>query len=131
MVDLETLFRQSDVVSLHCPLTPETAGLVNADRLSLMKSSAFLINTGRGPLVNEHHLADALNGGCLAGAGLDVLSVEPPPVDNPLLAAKNCLITPHFGWATHAARVRLLNATVNNIRAFLTGSPVNVVSSGK
>lgn len=127
-VDLETLFRQSDVVSLHCPLTPETKHLVNAERLAWLKPTAFLLNTGRGPLVDEPALADALNQGRLAGAGLDVLSVEPPPADNPLLAAKNCLITPHLGWATGAARARLMRVAVENVRAFLAGTPQNVVN---
>ena len=108
-VDLEELFRQSDAVSLHCPLTPETQKLVNAQRLAMMKPSAYLINTGRGPLVDEAALAEALNAGRLAGAGLDVLSVEPPPEGNPLLAARNCCITPHIAWATRAARQRLLD----------------------
>jgi glycerate dehydrogenase len=94
-VDIETLFRTSDVVSLHCPLTPETKSLVNTERLAWMKSSALLINTSRGPLVDEAALADALNAGRIAGAAIDVLSVEPPPADNPLLSAKNCIITPH------------------------------------
>src|SRR5205085_2855007 len=98
-VDLETLFRTSDVISLHCPLTPETRHLVNAERLSWMKRSAFLLNTSRGPLVDEQALADALNENRIAGAGLDVLAVEPPPASNPLLKAKNCLITPHIAWA--------------------------------
>jgi glycerate dehydrogenase len=119
-VDLDELFRQSDAVSLHCPLTPETQKLVNARLLVLMKPSAYLINTGRGPLVDEAALAEALNAGRLAGAGLDVLSVEPPPADNPLLTAKNCCITPHIAWATRAARQRLLDTAVSNVRAFLT-----------
>ncbi len=127
LVELDDLFRRSDVVSLHCPLTAENAGLVHAGRLALMKPTAFFINTARGPLVNEQDLADALNAGRLAGAGLDVLSLEPPAADNPLLNAKNCLITPHFAWATYAARVRLLSAAVDNIRAFVAGSPVNRV----
>lgn len=127
-VDLESVFRQSDVVSLHCPLTPQTKHLVNAQRLSWMKPSAFLINTSRGPLVDDAALADALNQGRLAGAGLDVLSVEPPPASNPLLTAKNCLVTPHLAWATKAARARLMNIAVDNIRAFLGGKPVNVVN---
>ena len=126
--DLETVFRQSDVVSLHCPLTPDTRHLINARRLSWMKPTSFLINTGRGPLVDEPALADALNSGRIAGAGLDVLSVEPPPPDNPLLQAKNCVITPHFGWATRAARVRLMKVAVENVRAFLNGKPQNVVN---
>jgi glycerate dehydrogenase len=127
-VDLDTLFRQSDVVSLHCPLTPETQGIINAAHLSLMKSSAFLINTSRGGLVVEQDLADALNSGRIAGAGVDVLSVEPPPADNPLLTARNCIITPHHAWATGAARKRLLDETVANIEAFMRGEPQNVVN---
>ena len=126
--DLETLFRQSDVISLHCPLTPETQKLVNAQRLGWMKPTAFLLNTARGALVDEPALAEALNAGRLAGAGLDVLSAEPPKADNPLLTAKNCLITPHLAWATKAARARLLRVTIENIRAFLAGKPQNVVS---
>jgi glycerate dehydrogenase len=126
--DLDTLLRQSDVVSLHCPLTPETKHLVNAPRLALMKPTAFLLNTSRGPLVDDLALADALNNGRLAGAGLDVLSVEPPPADNPLLRARNCLITPHIAWATHAARARLMATSIANVRAFLSGSPQNVVN---
>ncbi len=128
-VDLETLFRQSDVLSLHCPLTTETRGLVNAPRLALMKPSAFLLNTSRGALVDEAALASALNAGRLAGAGLDVLSVEPPPRDNPLLTARNCLITPHYAWGTRAARSRLLRIAVENIRGFLTDRPQNVVNA--
>jgi glycerate dehydrogenase len=127
-VNLETLFRQSDVVSLHCPLTPETKHLINGQRLSWMKPSAFLLNTSRGQLVDENALAAALNSGKLGGAGLDVLSEEPPPATNPLLTAKNCIITPHLAWATKAARSRLMHAAVENVRAFLTGKPQNVVS---
>jgi glycerate dehydrogenase len=127
-VGLDELFRQSDVISLHCPLTPETHKLVNAERLAMMKPSAYLINTGRGPLVDEQALADALNAGRIAGAGLDVLATEPPPVDHPLIGAKNCCITPHVAWATHAARQRLLDTTVANVRAFLDGKPQNVVN---
>jgi len=127
-VDLETLLRRSDVVSLHCPLTPETEGLVNAGRLALMKPTAFLINTSRGPVVNEHDLAEALNTGRIAGAGLDVLSTEPPKADNPLLAAKNCFITPHFAWATRAARERMMKTVVANVRGFLAGRSKNVVN---
>ena len=128
MVDMETLFRQSDVVSLHCPLTADNKGLVNSARLNLMKTSAFLINTSRGPLVNEVDLAAGLNAGRIAGAGLDVLAVEPPRPDNPLLTAKNCLITPHIAWATAAARRRLMDIAVGNLRAFLAGAPVNRVN---
>jgi glycerate dehydrogenase len=127
-VELEPLFRFSDVVSLHCPLAPRTRHLVNAERLAWMKPTAFLLNTGRGPLVDEDALAAALNEGRLAGAGLDVLSTEPPPSTNPLLRAKHCLITPHFGWATGAARRRLMQTTVDNVRAFLEGKPRNVVN---
>jgi len=127
-VDLETLFRQSDVVSLHCPLTPETKHLINAQHLSWMKPSAFLLNTSRGQFVDENALAAGLNSGKLAGAGLDVLSEEPPPANNPLLTARNCIITPHLAWATKAARSRLMQVAVENLRAFLSGTPQNVVS---
>jgi glycerate dehydrogenase len=126
-VDLEPLFRQSDVVTLHCPLTPETKHLINAERLSWMKPSAFLLNTSRGQLVDENALAAALNSDRLAGAGLDVLSMEPPPATNPLLTAKNCIITPHLAWATKGARSRLMQVAVENVRAFLNGKPQNVV----
>ena len=127
-VDLVELLRRSDVVSLHCPLTPETEGMIDVERLALMKPSAFLINTGRGPLVDEAALAAALNGKRLAGAGLDVLSQEPPHADNPLLNAENCFITPHIAWATKEARERLMTTAVDNVRAFLEGKPQNVVS---
>lgn len=125
---LDELFRECDVVSLHCPLTPATRHLINAERLKLMKRTAILINTGRGPLVNEADLADALNSGRLAAAGLDVLSEEPPRPDNPLLTARNCYITPHIAWATLAARQRLMEILTNNIHAFLNGHPIHVVS---
>jgi glycerate dehydrogenase len=127
-VGLDELFRASDAISLHCPLTEETRALVDARRLALMKPSAFLINTGRGPLIDEAALAAALNAGRIAGAGLDVLSVEPPPAGNPLLQAANCCITPHIAWATRAARERLMGTAVGNLRAYLTGAPQNVVS---
>lgn len=127
-VDLDTVFRESDILSLHCPLTPETQGLVNSERLSLMKQTAFLINTSRGPVVNEQDLADTLNSGCIAGAGLDVLSTEPPKPDNPLLSANNCIITPHIAWATKSARERLMKITVENVKSFIEGSPINVVN---
>ncbi len=126
--DVDTIFRESDVVSLHCPLTSETKELVNATRLAAMKSTAYLINTSRGGVIHEQDLADALNEGRIAGAGLDVLSVEPPPASNPLLAAKNCLITPHIAWASRAARQRLIAATAENIHGFIDGSPQNVVA---
>ena len=128
LLDFDALFRESDIVSLHCPLTPQTANLVNARRLSLMKPSAFLLNTSRGPLVDEPALANALNSGRIAGAALDVLSKEPPPADNPLLGARNCLITPHLSWATRAARARLMKIAVENVRSFLQGKPQNVVN---
>ena len=126
--DIDTIFRESDVVSLHCPLTSETKQLVNARRLAAMKSTAYLINTSRGGVIHEQDLANALNEGRIAGAGLDVLSVEPPPASNPLLAAKNCLITPHIAWASRAARQRLIAATSENIQGFVDGSPQNVVA---
>jgi glycerate dehydrogenase len=127
-VDLDTLFRESDVVSLHCPLSPETRHLVDARRLALMKPAAFLVNTARGPLVDEAALADALNAGRIAGAAVDVLSVEPPPPTNPLLTARNCVITPHVAWATRDARRRLIDVAAANIAAFAAGSPRNVVN---
>jgi len=127
-VDLDTLFRTSDVVSLHCPLTPDTKDLVNARRIETMKPTAFLLNTARGALVNEADLAAALHAGRIAGAGLDVLSVEPPSADNPLLTAPRCVITPHIAWATRDARRRLLDTTAGNVAAFVAGSPRNVVN---
>ena len=127
-VSFEELLAQSDVISIHCPLTPETKGLINNDTLKKMKRSAFLLNTSRGPIVEDRELADALNSDVIAGAGIDVLSVEPPPVDNPLLKAKNCLITPHLAWATKEARTRLMDAVVQNVSAFLRGEPINVVN---
>jgi glycerate dehydrogenase len=127
--DLSQLMRQSDVVSLHCPLTPETECIINSENLSLMKRSAVIINTSRGKLVNNKDLAEALNGGAIAGAGLDVLAVEPPDDTNPLLQAKNCIITPHIAWATKEARSRLLDLAVDNIKAFVAENPKNVVLS--
>lgn len=124
----ETLFETADVVSLHCPLTDETRGIVGASVLARMKPTALLINTARGALVDENALADALNSGRLAGAGLDVMAEEPPRADHPLLTAKNCLITPHIAWASREARLRLIEAVAGNLRAFLAGQPVNVVS---
>jgi glycerate dehydrogenase len=124
---VEEILRESDVVSLHSPLFPETRGMINAGSLTLMKPTAFLINTSRGPLVVDRDLADALNAGRLAGAGLDVLSVEPPTEDNPLLSAHNCLVTPHIAWATKEARSRLVDLVVENITAFMAGAPRNVV----
>lgn len=128
VVDLDTLARESDVISLHCPLTPDNAKMVNAAFLAKMKPTALLINTARGGLVDEPALADALNAGRIAGAGLDVLTAEPPAADNPLIAAKNCVITPHIAWASRPARQRLLDVTAANIRAFKSGKPQNVVN---
>jgi glycerate dehydrogenase len=118
---LEEIFTQSDVVSLHCPLTPETERIIHKGSLQLMKRTAYLINTGRGPLINEQDLADALENESIAGAGLDVLSAEPPKADNPLLKAKNCIITPHIAWATYEARERLMASVADNLRAFQKG----------
>lgn len=126
--NLEELLKESDVVSLHCPLFAETQGMINAKTLRLMKPTAFLINNSRGPLIVDKDLADALDAGRLAGAGLDVLSVEPPPTDNPLLQAKNCIITPHTSWASKESRARLMQLAVDNLAAFLTGKPQNVVN---
>ena len=126
--ELNEVLEQADVVSIHCPLTTETKGLINAESLKRMKSSAFLINTSRGPVVVEQDLACALNKEIIAGAGIDVLSIEPPVKDNPLFKAKNCLITPHIAWATKEARERLMDIAVSNIAAFIDGKPVNVVS---
>ena len=126
-VDLDSLFQESDIITLHCPLTEQTKKLVSRERLEMMKSSAFLINTSRGSLIDEEALAEALNNGIIAGAGLDVLVQEPPTVDNPLYTAKNCYVTPHISWATVSARGRLMNIAVENIKAFLKGSPQNTV----
>ena len=128
MVDLDTLFAESDVVSLHCPLTAENTGMINKDRLSKMKPSAFIVNTSRGPLVNEQDLADALNSGKIAGAGIDVLVVEPPKADNPLVTAKNCYVTPHIAWATKSARSRLMGTAIENVAEFIKGNSQNVVN---
>jgi len=127
-MELDELFTSCDVVSLHCPLTPTTKEMVNANRLKLMRPQAILINTGRGPLINEQDLADALNEGRIAGAGLDVLSVEPSQKDNPLLSAKNCFITPHIAWATKEARIRLMNIAVENLKAYQEGHIINNVA---
>lgn len=125
--ELEDLFRECDVVSLHCPLTETTKHLVNAERLSLMKPTAIVINTGRGPLVNDQDVADALNEGRIYAFGADVMTQEPPKADNPLLSAKNCFLTPHVAWATTAARIRLMDIAVANVKAFLDGKPQNVI----
>lgn len=126
--DVETLFRESDIISLHCPLNDDNKGFVNSELLSTMKPSAFFINVSRGGLVNETDLANALNSGVIAGAGLDVLSIEPPPADHVLLQGKNCIITPHQAWATQASRKRMMRIVADNIQAFLEGRAQNVVS---
>jgi glycerate dehydrogenase len=128
---LDDIFRSSDVISLHCPLTSDTKKIINRESLELMKKTAFLINTSRGPLVDEQALAEALNNERIAGAGLDVLSEEPPGENNPLLKARNCYITPHIAWATIAARKRLLQIAVDNAASFLAGKPQNVVNEVK
>lgn len=127
-VTLDTLLAESDVVTLHCPLTPDTQHLINADTLKLMKRNAILINTGRGPLIDEAAVADALNNGMLRAAGFDVLAVEPASQDNPLLTARNAFFTPHIAWATYEARVRLMDIMLGNIKAFLAGEVVNKVN---
>ncbi len=126
-VTTDVLLAESDFVTLHCPLTPQTEGMVNAEFISKMKSSAVLINTSRGQVIDEQALADALNSGRLAGAGLDVLSAEPPKADNPLLGARNCLITPHIAWAGYETRARLMDICRHNVEAYLSGSPINCV----
>jgi glycerate dehydrogenase len=125
--DLENLIKSSDIISLHCPLTPQTKGMINKDSLAQMKKTAYLINTSRGPLIVENDLADALNEGRIAGAAMDVLEKEPPEKSCPLLTAKNCYITPHFAWATLASRERLMSIAVENIKSYLAGKPQNVV----
>ena len=127
-MELDELFGECDVVSLHCPLTPDTKEMVNAERLNKMKPDAILINTGRGPLINEQDLADALNEGKIAAAGLDVLSVEPSVEGNPLLDARNCFITPHIAWATLEARTRLMDIAVQNLKSYQKGQIVNNVA---
>lgn len=125
--DLATVFKQSDFVSLNCPLTNENAAFVNKELIGTMKKSAVLINTGRGGLINEQDVADALNSGTISAACLDVLSTEPPEHDNPLLSARNCFITPHVAWATLEARQRLMSVTIDNLKSFLAGNPKNVI----
>ena len=131
LVSLDELFMQSDFLTLHCPLTPQTQGIVNKDTLSLMKPSAYLINTSRGGAVVEQDLCDALNSGIIAGAGLDVVAIEPMREDNPLLKANNILITPHTAWATFEARCRLIDIVADNLASFLSGAPKNIVNSPK
>lgn len=125
--DCDTLLSQSDFVSLHCPLTDKTEGMVNADFLAKMKPSAMLINTSRGQVINEADLANALKNGTIAAAGVDVLSTEPPKADNPLIGLDNCFITPHIAWAGYETRVRLMEICKENLKAFSLGKPQNVV----
>jgi glycerate dehydrogenase len=127
-VDLDTLLGESDFISINCPLTDDNKGFINKDAIDKMKPSAVVINTGRGLLVNEQDLADALNSGRIAGAGLDVLSTEPPSPDNPLIKARNCHITPHIAWATTEARKRLIEIATENLKAYIEGNPQNVVN---
>ena len=127
-VDLDTLLVESDVVSLHCPLTPETQNIINADSIAKMKDGAILLNTARGPLLDEKAVADALRCGKLRGAAVDVVTQEPMASDNPLLGVPNCIITPHMAWAPVESRQRIMDCTVSSIRAFLDGSPINTVN---
>lgn len=127
-VDLDTLLAQSDVVALHCPLFPETQGIINKDTIAKMKDGVILLNNSRGPLIVEQDLADALNSGKIYAAGLDVVSTEPIRNDNPLLTAKNCIITPHISWAPKESRQRIMDCTVSNVLSFLNGAPANVVN---
>ena len=127
-VPLETLLRESDIVSLHCPLTDKTRHIINAETIGMMKDGVIIINTGRGPLIDDAALRDALISGKVYGAAVDVATVEPIPADNPLLGLDNCIITPHIAWATGEARQRLMDTVAENIRAFLNGTPVNVVN---
>ncbi|GBG55579.1 glycerate dehydrogenase [Sporomusaceae bacterium FL31] len=128
-VELEELLTQSDAISLHCPLFESTKGIINRDTIAKMKPGVMIVNTSRGPLIVEQDLADALNSGKVAGAAVDVVSSEPIKADNPLLTAKNCLITPHIAWAPKEARQRLLDIAINNLKSYIDGNPVNVVNS--
>lgn len=127
-VDVDTLLRNSDVIALHCPLFPETTGIINRENIEKMKDGVIIINNSRGPLIVEQDLADALNSGKVLAAGLDVVSTEPIREDNPLLTAKNCIITPHISWAPVEARQRILDTTLENINAYLAGAPIHVVN---
>lgn len=127
-VTLDELLARSDVIAVHCPLFPETQGIINKDTIAKMKDGVILINNSRGPLVVEQDLADALNSGKVAAAGLDVVSTEPILGDNPLLSAQNCIITPHISWAPRESRQRIMDCSVSNVKAFLTGKPINVVN---
>ncbi len=125
---LDELFAQSHVITLHCPLTDQTKGLIDAPRLRTMRRESMLINCARGGVVVEQDLADALNGGVIAGAAVDVVSEEPIHPNNPLLVARNCILTPHIAWATNEAKGRLIQSTADNVAAFLAGHPINVVN---
>ena len=127
-VSLDALFARSDVISLHCPLFPETKGLINAENIAKMKDGVIILNTSRGPVINEADLTEALKSGKVYAAGMDVVSVEPMQADNPLLSAPNCFITPHMAWMSTEARTRLIDIAVNNIRAYLAGAPINNVA---
>ena len=127
-VELDELLRRSDVICLHCPLTPATANIISREHIAMMKDGVIIINNARGALIDEQALADALNSGKVYAAGLDVVTVEPIRGDNPLLKAKNCLITPHISWAPKEARERIMTATMENVKAFLAGKPINVVN---
>lgn len=127
-VEMDELLATSDVISLHCPLKEQTRGIINRDSIAKMKDGVIIINTSRGPLIQEQELAEALNSGKVSAAGLDVVSIEPVNSDNPLLSARNCIITPHIAWAPIEARTRLLNIAVENLRSFLAGTPVNLVN---
>ena len=129
MVDLDQLFKESDVISLHCPLFPETEGMINKDNIAKMKDGVYIINDSRGQLINEADLRDALNSGKVGGAAVDVVSTEPIKMDNPLLAVKNMIITPHMAWASREARSRLMDIAVENVEKFQQGNPVNVVNA--
>ena len=127
-VDLDTLFARADVITLHCNLTPENTGMINKDTIAKMKDGVILINNARGQLIVEQDVADALNSGKMGAAGLDVVYTEPIKADNPLLQAKNCIITPHISWAPKESRQRIMDITVDNVKAFLNGAPQNVVN---
>ncbi len=127
-VDLDTLLSSADVIALHCPLFPETEGIINKDNIAKMKDGVIILNNSRGPLIVEQDLCDALNAGKVYAAGLDVVSTEPIRPDNPLLGAKNCLITPHISWAPKESRQRLMDVAVSNLKAYLDGAPINVVN---
>lgn len=128
-VDLDTLLASSDVIALHCPLFPETRGIINRETISKMKNGVIILNNSRGPLVVEQDLADALNSGKVYAAGVDVVSTEPIRGDNPLLTAKNCIITPHISWAPKESRQRIMDTVVSNVKSYLAGAPANVVNS--